>query len=67
MTVRELISLLQTYPPDLPVAYRIFSENCLLEAKDIEIEMLCEPRDDGWVADQRPDKPSIPYLVLPGN
>lgn len=67
MTVSELIELLRAYPQDLPVAYRLFSEKCLLEAKDIDIEALCEPRADGWVANKRPDKPTIDYLVFPGN
>ena len=67
MTVRELIELLQTKPQDLPVAYQIFSEQCLLEADDIRIRALCIPREDGWVADSRPDKPTREYLVFPGN
>jgi len=67
MTVRELIEHLQKYPQNLPVAYRLYSESCLLVAKDIEVVSLCEPRPDGWVANKRPDKPSIDYLLLPGN
>lgn len=67
MTVNELIELLKTYPQDLLVAYEIHSEQCLLDAKDIKIKELCEPRSDGWVHDYRPDRPSIKYLVLPGN
>jgi len=67
MKVRELIELLQTYPQELPVAYRLFSEKCLLEAGDIDVQSLCEPRADGWVANARPDKPTIDYLVFPGN
>lgn len=67
MTVGELIALLQTLPAGLPVAYRLYSEQCLLEAKDIEIKPLCPARPDGWVQDARPDIPSIPYLLLPGN
>ena len=67
MKVSELIELLRTYPQDLPVAYRLFSEKCLLEVKDIEVEALCEARPDGWVANARPDKPTIDYLVFPGN
>jgi hypothetical protein len=67
MTVAELIKLLKTYPKDLPVAYRLHSEQCMLEAKDIEVKRLCEEREDGWVANKRPDKPTIEYLVLPGN
>ena len=67
MTVAELIAFLLKQPQDLPVAYRIYSEHVLLEASDITIENLCEARPDGWVADARPDRPTRPYLLLPGN
>ncbi len=67
MTVAELITLLQSKPQDLQVAYALFSEYCLLEAKDIDVEHLCEPRPDGWVHSRRPDKPTQEYLVFPGN
>lgn len=67
MTVAELIAFLQTQPQDLPVAYRCYSEYCLLEVKDIEVKHLCPPRSDGWVANERPDKPTQDYLTLPGN
>ncbi len=67
MTVDELIKLLESYPRHLPVAYRKYSEQCMLEADDIVVEKLCKPRDDGWVANKRPDKQTIEYLVLPGN
>lgn len=67
MTVKDLIDLLATYPKDLPVAYRIYSEQCLLEAKDIDVVDLCYPRPDGWVQDKRPDMPTQQYLLLPGN
>lgn len=67
MNVSELISFLQTQPKDLPVVYMCCSEHCTLDATDIKVENLCLPRSDGWVANARPDKPKIPYLVLPGN
>jgi hypothetical protein len=67
MNVKELIEFLQTQPQDLPVAYTCCSEQCMLETGDIDIEELCEAREDGWVANNRPDKPKIPYLVFPGN
>lgn len=67
MTVAELIEHLKTFDPSLPVAYALYSEYALLEAKSIEVASLCEVREDGWVARERPDKPSIPYLVFPGN
>ena len=38
MTVAELIAFLQTQPQDLPVAYRCFSEQVLLEPDDIRIK-----------------------------
>lgn len=67
MTVKELIDFLQTMPQSLPVAYAIYSEYSLLEAKDIHINKLCLPRSDGWIHDRRPDKPAQDYLIFPGN
>lgn len=67
MTVKQLIKLLQTFPSTLPVAYRLHSEQCLLEPKEIDIVEACEPRPDGWIEDKRPDKPTKRYLMLPGN
>lgn len=67
MTVKELIEYLKTQPQDLPVAYRCMSEQLLLEEKEICVVELCLPRPDGWVHDKRPDKPSQPYLLFPGN
>jgi hypothetical protein len=67
MKVSELIELLKTYPQDLPVVYEMMSEHCLLEGKDIVVKSLCFQREDGWVANKRPDKPTIEYLVFPGN
>lgn len=67
MTVKELIDLLATYPKDLLVAYRIHSEQCLMEVEDIKLVDLCHPRPDGWVQDKRPDMPTQQYLLFPGN
>lgn len=67
MTVKELIKLLQTYPSDLPVGYRIYSEYCMLDADDLRIDEHCEARPDGWIQNKRPDMPSRPYLMFPGN
>lgn len=67
MTVAELIAILQSKPPDIQVAYRCYSEWCLMEDRDIDIKPLCAPRADGWVADARPDKPTQDYLTFPGN
>lgn len=67
MNVRELIKILETYPLDIPVVYSCFSEQLMIEEKDIEIKELCMAREDGWVANKRPDKASMHYLVLPGN
>lgn len=67
MTVKELIEFLQNYPPEMPIAYTCYSEQTELEAKFISVESLCEARPDGWVANSRPDKPSIEWLVFPGN
>ena len=67
MTVEDLIKLLATYPKDMLVAYEIYSEQCLLEAKDIRVIDACHPRSDGWVQDKRPDMPTQQYLMFPGN
>lgn len=67
VTVADLIAHLQTLDPSLPVVYRIFSEQCLLELDDLNVEALCHPRPDGWVQNKRPDMPSQDYLLLPGN
>ena len=65
MTVKEFIEFLKKQPQHLHIVYRIFSEQCLLDQKDIIIEELCDPRDDGWVQDYRKDKKTQKYLVLP--
>tara|TARA_R110000850_G_scaffold404_3_gene2296 strand:- start:647 stop:850 length:204 start_codon:yes stop_codon:yes gene_type:complete len=67
MKVKELIEFLKTQPQELPVCFRLCSEQCMLEVSDISIEKLCEARPDGWVENERPDKKSIDYLVFPGN
>ena len=65
--VKNLIEFLEKQDQELPVAYEIYSEQCLLKDGDIKIKSLCAPRADGWVANQRDDKPSIKYLVFPGD
>ena len=67
MTVAELIEFLKTQPQDLPVAYQYCSDYSLLEAKDIYIEKLSLPRNDGYIAAGRPDRGKQEYLVFPGN
>lgn len=67
MTVAELIAFLQTQPQDLPVAYRCFSEQVLLEPDGIRIKEECKPRDDGWIQNKRPDMETQTYLIFPGN
>lgn len=67
MNVAELIALLQKHPQDMQVAYCMYSEQCLLRAEDILVVGLCEPREDGWIQNARPDKPNKPYLLFPGN
>jgi len=67
MTVAELIEFLQKQPQNLQVAYRCCSEQVLLDADEITVKDMCEPRPDGWIHDKRPDKPTQTYLLLPGN
>lgn len=67
MNVAELIAFLQKHPSDMPVAYRKWSEQTMLEPEQIKVMELCETRIDGWVQDRRPDMPTKYYLVFPGN
>lgn len=67
MTVSELINFLQQQPQDIQVAFRLFSEQRLLEEYDMSVVDLCLPRDDGWIQNKRPDMPTQKYLLLPGN
>lgn len=67
MTVAELIKLLKKFPKDLPVAYALHSEFCLMDPEEIEVKEHCHPRPDGWIQRKRPDQPSTPYLMFPGN
>ena len=67
MTVLELVTYLNQYPDEMKVGYKCFSEQCILEAKDIVLEEHCKDREDGWIQNYRPDKESEVYLILPGN
>lgn len=64
MTVAELIELLKKQPQELQVAYAVHSEFCLMDERDIRIEVACPPRPDGWVARSRRDWPSQQYLMV---
>jgi len=67
MTVSELIEFLKTQPQELQVAYYLYSESLLLELDEIGVVEACEPRDDGWIQNKRPDMPVAKYLMFPGN
>jgi len=67
MTVADLIEFLKTQQQELPVAYRVFSEQSLMASAQVRVVPLCAPRPDGWIADARPDKPTQNYLLFPGN
>ena len=67
MTVKDLIKFLQKQPQDIQVAYGLYSEQCLLDVEDIDIENLCPARDDGWIQNKRSDKRTVKYLLFPGN
>ena len=67
MKVGSLIKLLQTYPEDTDVIYSLYSEYTILKAEDIYLIEAGEPREDGWVSEARPDKPSPQYVCFPGN
>ena len=67
MTVKELIEFLKTKPQDILVAIEMYSEQELVQEKDIQVRDLCKPRNDGWIQNKRPDMETIQYLVFPGN
>ena len=67
MTVSELITFLQTQDQTLEVCFSQFSEQALLQPQDITVKKLGLARPDGWIQNERPDKPSQDYLSFPGN
>jgi hypothetical protein len=67
ITVADLVEFLKTQPQDVKIAYRCYSEQCLLELEDIKLHDLCQPRPDGWIQNKRPDMEAEMYLVFPGN
>lgn len=67
MKVRELIALLLTFPPEVDVAYMCCSEQCVLNANDIDLIKAVPPRADGWVQNARPDMLTQDYVLFPGN
>ena len=67
MTVKELIKFLKTQPKDMRVAYRLHSEQCLLEEDDISVCEFTIPREDGWIQNKRRDKETETFLLFPGN
>ena len=67
MTVAEFVEYLKSQPQDITVAYKCWSEQCLLDTRDIETVELCHPREDGWIQNKRPDMETETYLLLPGN
>lgn len=67
MIVSELIEFLRTQRQDLPVAYRICSEQEMMQVEHIKVKALCVARPDGWIQNRRPDMPTVDYLVFPGN
>ena len=64
MTVAEFIEYLKSQPQDITVACRCWSEQCLLDTRDIEFVELCHPREDGWIQNKRPDMETETYLLL---
>lgn len=67
ITVAQLIAHLKTLPQEAPVAYGLHSEQCLMEMDQIDVVELGVARPDGWVHNVRPDKPTITYVLFPGN
>lgn len=64
LTVARLVELLLTKPQDLLVVHSLYSENCVLEANDVQLFVGCPVREDGWVPNVRPDKPRQEYLSI---
>lgn len=67
MTVAKLIELLKEKPQDAIIGYQCYSENIIMTANQIKLVEACAPRDDGWIHDARPDKPTVTYVMFPGN
>lgn len=67
MIVADLLGFLMTQPLDREIAYKLHSEQCLMELTDINLMQGCEARPDGWVQNARPDKPSRTFILFPGN
>jgi hypothetical protein len=67
ITVGRLIEILQGFDRDRLVVYKCHSEQALMEEGMVELWKGCAPRPDGWVHDERPDKPSQGYVLFPGN
>lgn len=67
MKVSELVKLLQGYPQDMEVAYRCYSEHCLMKASELHVQQHSKPRNDGWIHYKRPGHEAQDYLVFPGN
>lgn len=66
-TVAQLIKHLQQFPQETQVAYPLYSEYCLLDLADIRLEQLCHARPDGWIQNNRPDMPTLAYVLFPGH
>lgn len=67
MTVGDMIRRLQAFKEDLPCCYRNCSEWTAFEEGQIEVRALQEARADGWVGNQRPDRPTRDWVTFPGN
>ena len=67
MKVKELIEILQAMPQDIDVAYRCWSEQCLMEPDEVSLFDGTAPRPDGWIQNARPDMEVIQYVMFPGN
>lgn len=66
-TVSQLIEHLRQFPPETPVAFKLHSEQCLLELPQVVLTHMCVARPDGWIQNERPDMPTVPYVLFPGN
>ncbi len=67
VTVADLIEWLQAQDPKMRVVFQMYSEQCLLELEQLDVQRLGVARPDGWVHDWRADKAAETYVVFPGN
>jgi len=67
LTVGTLKKILDQHPDDMYIVYGCRSEQVLMMSDQVNTADLGQARNDNWVHNYRPDKPTQEYLVFPGN